>query len=358
MFRFLLPCLLFALPIAVQAQPNPAAQKAPPAAKDSVEGKFLKNMRQVTKGMVKAGEGYFSPDGKTIVYQAQPLDYPFYQIYTQPLDGGQPKRISTGRGRTTCAYFTIDGKQILFASSHLDPRIDMTEAAERKQQAEDKANGVHRRYKWDFDPYSDLFVADLDGKILKQLTDAKGYDAEGAFSPDGKQIAFCSDRDGDPDIYIMNSDGTNLKQLTTAPGYDGGPFISPDGKWVVFRSDRKKAELLQLYVIGVDGKNETVLTDMNWVNWGPYWHPKAPYIIWSGADHSDPTARPNYDLWMAKYEVKDGKFTLGKHIRVTDAPGGDVLPVFSPDGTKLMWTSTRTEDRSSQLFIADFTLPD
>src|SRR5687767_7790466 len=99
---------------------------------DSVEGKFLINIRQVTSGFVKAGEGYFSPDGQQIVYQAQPLDYPFYQIYTQPLSGGQPKRISTGRGRTTCSYFSPDSQRILFASSHLDPKLDETEAAERK----------------------------------------------------------------------------------------------------------------------------------------------------------------------------------------------------------------------------------
>lgn len=338
------------------AQPGGRPAASVPSA-PSVEGHFLKNMRQVSQGMVKAGEGYFSPDGSTIVYQAQPLDYPFYQIYTQPLAGGEPKRISTGRGRTTCAYFTTDGKQILFASSHLDPNLDKTEADERRQQAEDKAANRRPRYKWDFDPFTDLFVADLDGKIVKRLTDAKGYDAEGAYSPDGKQIAFCSDRDGDADIYIMNSDGSNVRQLTDAPGYDGGPFISPDNKWVVFRSDRKKAEWLQIYVIGVDGKNETVLTDTQGVNWGPYWHPKAPYLIWAGADHSNPDARPNYDLWLAKYEVDGGKFTIGEPVRITDSPSTDILPVFSPDGTKLMWTSTRTEDRSSQLFIADFILP-
>lgn len=356
MLRIVLASLLLAIPALAWAQPGqPGAPAA--ASQESIEGKYLKGIRQVTRGMVKAGEGYFSPDGKTVVYQAQPLDYPFYQIYTQPLEGGEPKLISTGRGRTTCAYFTVDGKQILFASSHLDPRLEMTEAAERKQQEEDRASGVRRRYKWDFDPYSDLFVADLEGKILKRLTDAPGYDAEGAYSPDGKQIAFCSDRDGDPDIYIMNSDGTNVRQLTDAPGYDGGPFISPDGKWIVFRSDRKQAELLQIYVIGVDGKNETALTDTNGVNWGPYWHPTEPYLIWSGADHSDPTARPNYDLWLARYHVKDGKFSIDAPIRITDSPAADVLPVFSPDGKKLMWTSTRTEDRSSQLFIADFVLP-
>src|SRR5262245_21090678 len=153
-----------------------AARSVP--AQDSVEGKFLSNIRQVTSGFVKAGEGYFSPDGQRIVYQAQPLDYPFYQIYTQPLSGGRPKRISTGHGRTTCSYFSPDGQRILFASSHLDPKLDQTEAAERKQQEEDKQAGVRRRYKWDFDPYMDLFETDLDGKILRRLTDTRGYDAE------------------------------------------------------------------------------------------------------------------------------------------------------------------------------------
>lgn len=329
-------------------------------AQDSIESKHLANIRQVTSGMVKAGEGYFSPDGKQIVYQAQPLEYPFYQIFRQPLSGAgdaRPIRISTGRGRTTCSYFSPDGKKILFASSHQDPHIDETEAAERKQQEEDKKAGVRRRYKWDFDPHTDMYEADLDGNILKQLTDAKGYDAEGAYSKDGKLIAFCSDRDGDPDIYVMNADGSNKRQLTNSPGYDGGPFISPDGQWVIFRSDREKPEMLQIHVIGIDGKNDTALTSTNGVNWGPYWHPTAPYIIWSGADHSDPNARPNYDLWLAKYEIKDGKFSIGEPIRVTDFAGADVLPVFSPDGKKLMWTSTRTDDHSSQLFIADFGLP-
>jgi TolB protein len=325
---------------------------------DSLEGKFLTNIRQVTSGFVKAGEGYFSPDGQQIVYQAQPLDYPFYQIYTQPLAGGRPKRISTGRGRTTCSYFSPDGKRILFASSHLDPKLDETEAAERKQQEEDKKAGVRRRYKWDFDPYMDLFEADLDGNILRRLTDTPGYDAEGAYSKDGKQIAFCSDRDGDPDIYLMNSDGASVKQLTNAKGYDGGPFISPDQKWIVFRSDRHKPEWLQIYAIGIDGKNETQLTDTQGVNWGPYWHPSRQCLIWSGADHSDPNARPNYDLWLAYYQVQGGKFTLGSPIRITDFSGADVLPVFSPDGKQLMWTSTRTDDHSSQLFVADFKLPD
>lgn len=324
----------------------------------SAESNFLSNIRQVTSGFVKAGEGYFSPDGKTAIYQAQPKDYPFYQIYTQPLDGGEPTRVSTGRGRTTCSYFSPDGKRILFASSHLDPDLDATEAAAIKQQEEDRRTGRRPRYQWDFDPHMDIFEADLDGKNMKRLTTERGYDAEGAYSRDGKRIAFCSDRDGDPDIYVMDADGKNVRQLTNEPGYDGGPFISPDGKWVVYRSDRKEKDRLQIHVIGIDGKGDVALTDdPNYVHWAPYWHPTEPYLIWCGADHAV-EGRPNYDLWLLKYKVEDGKFAaLGDMIRVTENPAADVLPVFSPDGKKLMWTAGRTEDRSSQLFIADFRLP-
>jgi Tol biopolymer transport system component len=328
------------------------------AEQESIEPKFLTTPEQVTHGFVKAGEGYFSPDGASIIFQAVSKDYLFYQIYIQPSAGGEPRLVSSGRGRTTCSYFSPDGKHILYASSHLDPKLAATEAAAKAQDDEDARTGKKRRYEWIFDPYTDIFAADLDGKNLHQLTDAPGYDAEGAYSPDGKQIAFCSDRDGDPDIYLMNADGTNVRQLTNSPRYDGGPFISPDGKWVVFRSDRKKEGYLQIYVIGTDGKNERALTDNEGVNWAPYWHPTEPYIIWTGADHSDPKSRPNYDLWLMKYDTTDGKIGPGPITRITDNPGADVLPVFSPDGKSLMWTSTRTPDHSSQLWRAGIKLPE
>lgn len=336
---------------------EPAAKPAssdgmPPVTLSPLEQKVLGNARQVTFGLPRAGEGYFSPDGKLVVYQAYPIGYPFYQIYVQPLEDRVPRLVSTGRGRTTCSYFTPDGKTILFASSHSDPAIDVTELKAR----EEAAKGGRRRYQWDFDPHMDLYTVNFDGTGMKRLTDAAGYDAEGSYSPDGKQIVFTSTRDGDPDLYIMPAVGGDVRQLTNADGYDGGPFFSPDGKWVIFRSDRLKKDMLQLYAISVDGQTEVQLTNnLDEVNWCPYFHPSGKYLIWSGADYS--TGRGTFHLWTLELSYPDGKLTGGARTQITDGKAMDVLPVFSPDGKRLLWTSTRGPDGSSQLFLADWLRP-
>ncbi|HYV35099.1 MAG TPA: biopolymer transporter Tol [Gemmataceae bacterium] len=338
----LLSVLLLAL------QPDPDWQKQ--------ESQYLTNIRQVTTNFARAGEGYFSPDGKTIIYQAEEKSTgnPFYQIFTQDLASGRVTRVSPGVGKTTCAFFHPDGKKIIFASSHLDPDAKKHYAEELKLRDEEKKNKTRRKYVWDFDPFMEIFEANLDGSGLKRLTDSKGYDAEGSYSADGKQIVFCSNRTGENDmeLYIMDADGRNVRKLTNAPGcYNGGPFFSPDGKKVIFRSDRKKKDHLQLYVINSDGSGERALTDnLDWVHWAPYWHKDGKHIVYTAADHSNPTARPNYDIYWMNVET-------GKKVRLTFAPGADVLPVFSPDCTKLMWTSTRDGAQPAQLWIADFTPP-
>ncbi len=318
------------------------------------ESAYLKNVKQLTHDFVRAGEGYFSPDARRIIFQAEEKgDNPFYQIFVMDLETLKHRRVSPGVGRTTCAYFHPGGNKIIFASSHTDPEAKKHQAAEFQQREEDAKAGVRRRYKWDFDPFMEIYEANPDGSDLKPLTHAKGYDAEGSYSPDGKQIVFCSQRDGDLQLWIMNADGSAARKLTDAPGcYNGGPFFSPDGKRVIFRADRKKKDYLQIYVINSDGTHERQLTDIEGVNWGPYWHPDGKHVIYSGADHSDPNARPNYDLWLLNVET-------GKKTRITFAPGADVLPAFSPDGKKLMWTSTRDGRMpGSQLFIADFVMPE
>ncbi len=368
------PCLL--APASIAAEPAPATANAISAVDDglsAVERQFLTPPVQVTVGMPKAGEGYFSSDARRICYQAVPADYPFYQIFVQPFDAAAPRpampvRISTGRGRTTCSWFSPDGTRLLFASSHLDPQLDATESAARAQAEEDRKTGRRRRYQWDFDPHTDIFVTSLqpaagEGTGLVQLTHEPGYDAECSFSPDGSQILFVSDRDGDPDIYVMDADGRNVRQLTNEPGYDGGPFFSPDSRFIAYRTDRLEKDMLQIHVMKADGSGDMPITSGQGVRWAPYWHPTKPWLIWTGADHSDPTKRPNYDLWIARYsaneDAPDGRagFQAGMPLRITDHEGADVLPAFSPDGTLLMWTASRGGEgggraAASQLWVS------
>jgi Tol biopolymer transport system component len=339
---------------------------AQPAAGDwqQQESPYLKNIRQVTQGFVRAGEGYFSPDGKKIIFQAEEKGpNPFYQMFVMDLSrgiGGGFQRVSPGVGKTTCGFFHPSGQKIIWASSHLDPDAKSHYAAEFALREEEQKTKKRRRYIWDFDPHMDIFESDLDGGHLRRLTDTAGYDAEGSYSPEGKSIVFCSNRSGPKhlELYIMDADGRNVRQLTHAPGcYNGGPFFSPDGKRVIFRSDRKKEHHLQLYVINADGTGERALTDNEeWVYWAPFWYKDGKHIIYTAADHSNPLVRPNYDLyWMRVDDAPGAARKAPSALRLTHFPGADVLPVFSPDGSKVMWTSTRGGD--SQLWIADFVPP-
>ena len=353
-------CVFAVLATALGGAAVPAGASEPELS--PAERRFLQQPVQVTVGMPKAGEGYFTPDARRICYQAVPEGYPFYQIFVQDFSLADPRpavprRVSTGRGRTTCSWFSPDGRRLLFASSHLDPDLAATEAAARAQAEEDARSGRRRRYQWDFDPHMDLFTSNLDGGDLVRLTSDKGYDAECSFSPDGRRILFVSDRDGDPDIYVMDADGRNVTQLTNEPGYDGGPFFSPDGRWIAYRTDRLEKDMLQIHVMRADGTGDLALTSGKRVHWAPYWHPTKPWLIWTGADHSDPTARPNYDLWIAACDGSRDTFRIGEPLRLTDHPGADVLPAFSPDGTLLMWTAARGGDAggrsaASQLWVS------
>jgi Tol biopolymer transport system component len=347
------PLLFLATALVVQAPAggsNPAPEFAPEEVA-RLEARHLTNIRQVTFGLARAGEGYFSPDGRSIIFQATPHvppsifhhprpDEDGYQIFSGALEEDAPVRmVSTGKGRCTCPYFHPGGKSILFASTHLSPS---TEAEPVKGPAYSRT----ARYRWEFPPTMDIFSADLEGSNLRRLTDAPGYDAEASYSPDGSQIVFTSFRDGDAEIYIMDADGRNPRRITHAKGYDGGPFFSPDGKRIIYRSDRKANDLLQVYVNNFGGTAERALTDNDFVNWGPYWYRDSRHIIYATSKHG----HTNYELYLMDVDTRSEE-------RITYHEGFDGLPVFSPDGKRLMWTSSgRTADRKSQLFIADLTL--
>jgi Tol biopolymer transport system component len=333
--------LLFLTLATLAAQPEPASSPLPSAEVERREAKHLKNIHQVTSGFARAGEGYFRPDGKAVIFQAARAGEDEYQIYTLDLTpGAQPLLVSTGKGKCTCAYYHPDGRSILFASTHL-------EAASAGPRPKGPAYSRTERYRWDFDPAMDIFRAALDGSNLVRLTDTPGYDAEGSYSADGTQIIFTSFRDGDAEVYIMDSGGKNPRRITRAPGYDGGPFFAPDGTRIIYRSDRKQNDLLQVYINNPAGTAERALTANDAVNWGPFFYPDSRHIVYSTSIHG----HQNYEIyWMDT--------ATGHEERITYQPGFDALPVFSKDGKRMLWTSKgRSADNTSQLFIADFVAP-
>jgi Tol biopolymer transport system component len=312
-----------------------------------LESKYLGNVRQITNEG-ESGESYFSPKGDRIIFQSIRGAHPFYQIFERDLATGKERLISTGAGRTTCAWYHPTEAKLLYASSHLDPdRAAVVDAALRKKAEQAKAGGRQRSYEWVFDPFMDIFECDLDGKIIRRLTDAPGYDAEGSWSPDAKEMVFCSFRKGNGDIWIAGADGSNPRQLTDSPGYDGGPFFSPDGRRIIYRAEVDKPDYLQIFVMDRDGKNRRQLTKNDAVNWGPYWHPDSRHIIFATSLHG----HHNYELYVMDV-------VTAAIDRVTHMPGADVLPAFDATGTKLIWTTKRGKDRdgkvSSQVFMADW----
>lgn len=352
--------LNFAVALSVAAAVSLSASALQQTASGLQERDFLSRTRRLTVEGRRSGEGYFSPDGKRLVFQSErdPAN-PFYQIFTMDLTSGDVKRISPGIGKTTCSYFRPNSDEILFSSTHLDPKSKQYQDEELAF----RASGKERRYSWDYDPELDIFALSEKTGALKRLTTAKGYDAEAAYSPDGQWIVFTSMRDAynrqlnpteqkalqnDPslfaEIYIMKADGTGQKRLTTEWGYDGGPFFNNDGTRIVWRHFDESGLLADIWTMKLDGTDQRQVTTFGSMSWSPFAHPSGQYLIFS----SNKLGFENFELFIVD--------TAGtkEPVRVTYTDGFDSLPVFSPDGKQLSWTSTRGGGSEGQIYMAQW----
>jgi TolB protein len=320
----------------------------------------LSNIRQLTFAG-KNAEAYFSFEGNRLVYQStlEPDGQTVrscYQIYIMDLDGTSVRRVSTGTGGTTCGYFFPGDRRVLFSSTHhLSPYCPPD-----PQRTE--------RYRWALHHY-DLFSMNIGGRDLQRLTANSGYDAEATVSPDGKSIVFTSLRNGDLDVYSMDIDGKNLKRLTQDIGYDGGAFFSPDSERIVYRANHPftEGELqsyqklladnlvepshMEIFIMNADGSNQTPITDNGRANFAPSYLPDGKRIIFSSnlstpPDHGGP---PIFHL----YVIHDDGTGLEQ---ITSEGSFNSFPMFSPDGTKLVWSSDRNAKSRGEynIFLADW----
>lgn len=324
------------------------------------EETHFKSLRQVTFGGDNA-EAYWSFDDKQLVFQSNnpkwnlSCDQMFVFNATDTLSNNViPPMVSTGKGRTTCSYFMPDNKHIIYASTHL--------ADANCPEVPAKENG---KYIWPIYDSFDIFVADLEGNIVKQLTHEKGYDAEPTVSPKGDKIVFTSTRSGDLELYTMNLDGSDVKQITNELGYDGGAFFSPDGSKIIFRASRPKTEKakkaykellakglvepsdMELFICDADGSNLKQITFLGNANWSPFFHPSGKKVLFSSNFESE-IGFP-FNLYMIDVDGKNLK-------RVTHGKTFEAFPVFSNDGKHLVFSSNRNNGgtRDTNLFIAEW----
>lgn len=348
---------LWALVLVACAQQRSAspAREAPPSLLYPGE-KHLRGVRQLTFGGNNA-EGYFDPTGEKIVFQSdwgeinpQGCD----QIFMLELKDNPPRyrRISTGKGRTTCSYFLRDGR-ILYASTH-----GVADSCPQPPR-------VKGRYTWPLYEY-DLYVYDPRTDSLSAFLPHKGYDAEATLSPDGRYLVFTSQRGGDLDLWLYDFETQNLRQLTKELGYDGGAFFGPDSRSIVWRASQPKGPQadsyktllaqglvepseLQIFVMHIDSLVPHQVTHLPGANWAPFFHPSGKKIIFSSNHHALDKGGPQFNLFLINLDGTGLE-------QVTFDPEFDAFPMFSPDGKKLIWASNRNgqKPRETNLFIADW----
>jgi TolB protein len=312
--------------------------------------RHLRNVRQLTFGGENA-EAYFSFDGRQLIFQSTRDHRSCDQEYVMGVDGSDAHLVSTGNGRVTCGYFFPRGDRILYSSTHAlgatcPPPPDLSQG-----------------YTWALYDYQ-LYTARPDGSDVRPLAPAPGYNAEATISKDG-WIVFTSTRDGDLDLYKMRLDGSQLTRLTRTLGYDGGAFFSADGKQIVYRASRPKdaheAERylallrdklvrptqLEIWVMDADGSHQRQVTHLGAASFAPFFHPDGRRIVFA-SNVADPRGR-DFDLYLVN---SDG---TGLE-RITYNPTFDGFPMFSPDGRKLVFASNRNGSRPGEtnVFIADW----
>lgn len=314
--------------------------------------KRFKNIKMLTE-VGENAEAYFSFDGTKIIYQSTVGDLECDQIFTMNLDGSNKKMVSTGNGRTTCAYYYPDGDKILYASTH--------HINKECPPPPDRSKG----YVWKLYDEFDIFMANSDGSEIVQLTSSGRYDAEATISPKGDKIVFTSTRDGDPELYLMNLDGSEQTRLTFEKGYDGGAFFSADGSKIVFRASRPKTQKeledytelvneglvrptnLEIFLMDADGKNMKQVTDLKAASFAPFFHPDGKRIIFSSNYGSKD--RREFNLFLINIDGTGLE-------QVTYNPSFDGFPMFSPDGKYLIFGSNRfnKNPNDTNIFIAEW----
>lgn len=316
------------------------------------DSRHLKNLKQLTNGGQNA-EAYWAPDGKRLVFQSTRPPHECDQIYVMNADGSDQRLVSTGKGRTTCAYFLPDNQHIVYGSTH--------EASDACPAPPDRSKG----YVWAVFPSFDIYLADDRGAIQKKLTDTPGYDAEATVNFKTGKIVYTSVSTGDIELWRMNVDGSGKKQITRREGYDGGAVYSRDGSKLVWRATdpsnptamARYRELLkenltepmkmEIFTSGAAGANVRQITKFGCASFAPTFTPDGKKIVFSSNKHNCDGRR--FELFMMNLDGSGLE-------QITELGGFASFPEFSPDGKRLVLASDHGAKNRYEfnIFVADW----
>ncbi len=241
-----------------------------------------------------------------------------YEIYVMTTEGARLTNLTNNWADDVSPVWSPDGRRIAFVSF-------------RDTLAGKWNLGPGTIYLLDFDPMTGS------GGNLVRLTDGGGNDGWPTWSPDGRRIAFQSDRSGNWDIWIINVDGTGLTQLTHSPADDEHPDWSPDGKKIAFSSDRSGNS--DIWVIGADGSNPVNLTHAPRRDRYPMWSPDGKTIAFNTNRDGD------QEIYLMNANGSNQR-------NITRSPNStEGLADWSPDGKRLVLYSNRSGNK--EIYIVD-----
>ncbi len=238
-----------------------------------------------------------------------------WEIYVMNADGANPQNLTNNPNDDRQPSWSPDGKHIAFMSDRDGHVIDGRATYE-------------------------IYVMDADGGNPQNLTNSLHYDLSPSWSPDGKRIAFASDREKAPlyfDIYVMDTDGRNLQKLIENRKDDRYPSWSPDGERIAFSARReghfenKFAITYEIYVMDTDGQNQQRLTENRKNDWHPVWSPDGKRIAFA-SDRKG--ALENFEIYVMDADGQNQQ-------RLTNNRVWDRYPSWSPDGKRIAFTSKR-----------------
>ena len=252
----------------------------------------------VTPGRIEAPN--WTPDGSTLVVNHDG------RIYRMPAAGGSPVMIDTGfADRCNNDHgISFDGKTLAISDQSAVPH------------------------------HSIIYTVPIEGGTPSRITQQSPSYFHG-WSPDGKTLAFCGQRDGKFGIFTIPATGGDETRITTAPGLDDGPEFSPDGKYIYFNSDR--TGIMQIYRMHPDGSGLERITHDDSNNWFPHLSPDGGRMAFLSYETDVKGHPPDKAVTVRMMSLADEKITV--LAKMLGGQGTINVHSWSPDGLKLAFVS-------------------